>query len=142
MEALDKTYPNAPGIEYYLALAYLQDNNSSQAIAELKKAVAHNPNYVEAILLLANLNLQNNKPQDVIAAMVELLKQQPNLTAAQVLLVDAYRSVGRLDEAIAVVRQQITVTPQNAQAYYLLGVILWQQGKTASPDRAACWLRH
>ena len=86
MEALDKTYPNAPGIEYYLALAYLQDNNSSQAIAELKKAVAHNPDYVEAILVLAKLNLQNNKPQDVISPMVELLKKQPSLTAAQVVI--------------------------------------------------------
>ena len=49
---------------------------------------------------------------------------------------EAYRSVGRLDEAIAVLRQQITVTPQNAQAYYLLGVILRQQGKTDEARQA------
>ena len=136
MEALDKTYPNAPGIEYYLALAYLQDNNSSQAIAELKKAVAHNPDYVEAILVLAKLNLQNNKPQDVISAMIELLRKQPSLTAAQVLLVEAYRSVGRLDDAIAVLRQEIATMPQNAQGYYLLGVVLRQQGKTDEARQA------
>jgi tetratricopeptide (TPR) repeat protein len=112
-----------------LALAYLQDKNSSQGIAELKKAIAHNPNYVEAILLLAKLNLQDNKPQDVISPMVELLKKRPNFTVAQDLLVEAYRSVGRLDEAVAVLRQQITVTPQNAQGYYLLGEVLRQQGK-------------
>jgi Predicted N-acetylglucosaminyl transferase len=62
-----------------LALAYLQDNNSSQGIAELKKAVAHNPNFLEGILLLANLNLRNNNPQEVIPAMVELLKKQTQL---------------------------------------------------------------
>ena len=68
--------------------------------------------------------------------MVELLKKQPNLTAAQVLLVEAYRSVGRLDEAIAVLRQQITVTPQDPKVYYLLGVILRQQGKTDEARQA------
>ena len=44
--------------------------------------------------------------------------------------------MGRLDEAIAVLRQQITVTPQNAQDYYLLGVILRQQGKTDEARQA------
>ena len=131
-----KPIPTRPESRYYLALAYLQDNNSSQAIAELKKAVAHNPDYVEAILVLAKLNLQNNKPQDVISPMVELLRKQPSLTAAKLLLVEAYRSVGRLDEAIAVLRQQIAVTPQNAQGYYLLGVILRQQGKTDEARQA------
>ena len=49
---------------------------------------------------------------------------------------EAYRSVDRLDEAAAVVRQQITVSPQNPQAYYLLGVILRQQGKTDEARQA------
>jgi hypothetical protein len=81
LEALDKTYPNAPQIEYRLALAYLRDNNSSDGIAELKKAIAHKPGVLEAILMLADFNLRNGNPQDVISAMVELLKQQSNLTA-------------------------------------------------------------
>lgn len=136
METLDKTYPNAPAIEYYLALAYLQDNNPLRAIAELKKAVAHNPDYVEAILVLAKLNLQNNKPQDVISLMVELLKKQPSLNLAKLLLVEAYRSVGHLDEAIAFLRRQITVAPENARDYYLLGVVLRQQGKTGEARQA------
>jgi tetratricopeptide (TPR) repeat protein len=136
MEVLDKTYPNAPAIEYYLALAYLQDNNSSQAIAELKKAVVHNPDYVEAILALAKLNLQNNNPQDVISAMIELVRKQPSSTAGQVLLVEAYRAVGRLDDAIAVLRQEIVAMPQKAQGHYLLGVVLRQQGKTDEARQA------
>ena len=131
MEALDKTYPNASGIEYHLARAYLQDNNSSQGIAALKKAVAHNPNYLEAILTLADLNLHNGNQQDVISAMVELLKRQPNQPIARSILAEAYRSTGRLDEAAAVVRDQIKLLPQNPQAYFVLGMILRQQNKTA-----------
>jgi Putative Zn-dependent protease, contains TPR repeats len=136
MEALDKTYPNAPGIEYHLALAYLQDNNSSQGNCGIEESCRSQPELSRRSYSWRTLTYQNNKPQDVISAMVELLKQQPNSTAAQVLLVDAYRAVGRLDEAIAVLRQQITVTPQNAQAYYLLGVTLWQQGKTDDARQA------
>jgi Flp pilus assembly protein TadD, contains TPR repeats len=44
--------------------------------------------------------------------------------------------VGRLDEAIAVLRQQITVTPQDPKVYYLLAVILRQQGKTDEARQA------
>jgi tetratricopeptide (TPR) repeat protein len=136
LQALDKTYPNIPGIQYYLARAYRQDNDSGQAIAELKKAVANKPDYLEAILLLAELNLAAGNSQEVVPAMVELLKKQPNLVPAQSFLAEAYRTTGRLDEAAALIREELRGSPQNPQAYALLGVILRQQNKTDEARQA------
>src|ERR1700736_6778218 len=93
LQALNKAYPNMPGIQYYLARAYRQDNDSAQAIAELKKAVANKTDYLEATLLLAELNLIAGNSQEVVPAMVELLKKQPNLAPAQTVLAEAYRSM-------------------------------------------------
>ena len=136
LQGLNKAYPNMPGIQYYLAHAYRQDNDSAQAIAELKKAVANKPDYLEAILLLAELNLAAGNSQEVVPAMVELLKKQPNLARAQSFLAEAYRSMGRLDKAAALMREQITASPENRQANFNLGVILRQQGKTDEARQA------
>ena len=136
LQALNKTYPNVPGIQYYLARAYRQDNDSAQAIAELKKAVANKPDYLEAILLLAELNLGAGNAQEVVPAMLELLKKQPNLARAQSFLAEAYRSTGRLDKAAALIREQITASPENREANFNLGVILRQQGKTDEARQA------
>src|SRR4029077_3955885 len=43
---------------------------------------------------------------------------------------------GRLDEAAAVTREQIKTLPNNPQAYFVLGVILRQQNKTAEAREA------
>jgi predicted Zn-dependent protease len=83
VEALDKTYPNIPGIKYYLARAYVQNKQPSQAIAELNKAVATKPDYVEAVILLGELNLRAGNFQRLISAMTDLLKRRPGTAAAQ-----------------------------------------------------------
>ena len=136
LEALDKTYPNVPGIKYYLARAYVQNDDPSRAITELNKAIATKPDYAEAVLLLAELNLKAGNFQPVVTAMTELLKKRPDMAAAQSLLAEAYRSMGQLDEAAAVIRQQIKALPNNSQAYFVLGVILRQQNKTAEARQA------
>src|SRR5258707_269329 len=129
-------HSNVPGIKYYLAHAYVQNDDPKQAIAELNKAVAAKPDYVEAVLLLAQLNLRASNFQPVVAAMTDLLKKRPDMPAAQTLLAEAYRLMGRLDEAATVVREQIKASPQNAEAYFLLGVILRQQNKAAEAREA------
>ena len=57
LERLDQTYPDVPLIKYELARAYLQNNNINQAKLALDQAVSLNPNYDDAILLLAQINL-------------------------------------------------------------------------------------
>ena len=52
------------------------------------------------------------------------------------MLAEAYRALGRLDDAIAIVREQIKRSPQNAASYFLLGVILQQQNKVTEAREA------
>jgi tetratricopeptide (TPR) repeat protein len=68
--------------------------------------------------------------------MLDLLKKSPDLVQAQLLLADAYRSLGRLDEAASVIREQIRRAPQNARYYFLLGVVLQQQKKSDEATKA------
>src|SRR5262249_38413572 len=107
LEGLCKIYSIVPASKYQLARAYLRDNNPAQAIIVLNQAVTLNPDHAEAILLLGELNLRAGQAQPVVASMLGLLKKRPNLDQAQLLLAAAYQSLGRLDDAAAVIRQQI-----------------------------------
>ena len=47
LERLAKTYPNVPLIDYHLARAYVADNDSTEAVAALREAIAAKPDYAE-----------------------------------------------------------------------------------------------
>lgn len=128
LERVAEKYP-APIAKFQLARAYLQDKNMDRATAVLTQTIAANHDFTEAILLLAQLDLRSGDASAVATAMENLLQKHPNLPLAQLLLVDAYRVVGRLDDAAAIIREQIKAFPQAAQPHLLLGVILRQQDK-------------
>ena len=136
LERLDQNFRNVPAIKLQLARAYVQNNNSVQAMATLQEALAVDPGQVDAILLLAELQLRNGQPEPVITAMRGLLEKRPDLALAQGLLAEAYRAAGRLDEAAAIIQKRIEASPKNGESYVALGLILRQQGKTAEARHA------
>jgi tetratricopeptide (TPR) repeat protein len=136
LDRLNKTYPNVPVAKYQLARAYLLNDNPAQAAVTLDRALALNPDYVEASLLLGETNLRAGEAQPVISSMKGLLTKHPAQTEAQVLLAAAYQSVGRLDDAAAVFRQLVGAFPESARFYLGLGLILRGQGKTAEARTA------
>ena len=135
LERLDTAYPELPLIQYTLARAYLQNNNAAQAAVVLNQVLAANPDNPEALLLLGEANRSSN-PQQVVASMLDLLKKRPDLAQAQVVLARAYQSLGRLEDAAAVFREQIKISPQSSQPYLLLGLILRQQNKIDEARKA------
>jgi tetratricopeptide (TPR) repeat protein len=128
-EDLEKTYTNVPLINYHLALAYLQNKNPGQATIALGHAIAAKPDYLEAILLRAELDLESGNASLVVPSMVNLLTQRPHLLAAELILTEAYLSLGRLDEAAAVIREQTRMSPAEPDPYYRLGLVLREDGK-------------
>ncbi|PYL74491.1 MAG: hypothetical protein DMF26_10890, partial [Verrucomicrobia bacterium] len=104
LERLDQTYPDAPSIKYQLARAYLQNKNMNQAKLALDQAVSINPNYDDAVLLLAQVNLGTGHAEPVIEPMTRLLKKRPDLRNAALLLAGAYGSLDRFDDAAVATR--------------------------------------
>src|SRR5438270_2193515 len=136
LERADKSFENNPLIKYQLALAYIQGRNTTQAISELEQAITIAPNYVEAIVLLAQLRLRAGDPQFAIAPLESALQLKPDATQIRMLLADAYQTVGRSDEAASLIREQIKKTPQDSQSYLILGVILKKQKKNDESRKA------
>jgi tetratricopeptide (TPR) repeat protein len=136
LERLDQTYPRVPIIKFQLGRAYLQDNNINRANVALTQAISANPNYADAILLLAELNIRTGHAEMVIAPITDLLKKAPALLRARMLLAEAYRSLGRLDDSAAAIREQIKLAPDDQQPQVLLGLVLRQAKKNDEARKA------
>ncbi len=129
LEHLDQTYPDIPIIKYELARAYLKNNNTNQAKAALDQAVSLNPNYDDAVLLLAGTNLNTGHAELVIEPITRLLRKRRDLTSAAFLLATAYTSLDRFDDATVVLEEQAKLAPQDPQPQVLLGMTLRQAKK-------------
>jgi tetratricopeptide (TPR) repeat protein len=126
LERLDQTYPDTPLVKYELARAYLTNNDMNQAKVALDRAIALNPNYADAILLLADINLRSGHGEAVIEPMTRLLKRSPELRPAALLLAAAYGSLDRFDDAAVVTGEQARLAPRDPQAQMALGLTLRQ----------------
>ncbi len=126
LERLDQTYPDTPLVKYELARAYLTNNNMNQAKGVLDQAIALNPNYADAILLLADINLRSGHGEAVIEPMTRLLKRSPELRSAALLLAAAYGSLDRFDDAAVVTGEQARLAPRDPQTQMALGLTLRQ----------------
>src|SRR6266446_1988930 len=136
LERLDQTYPDAALIKYRLARGYLQNNNMNQAKVALDQAVSINPNYDDAVLLLAQVNLSTGHAEPVIEPLIGLLKKHPDLRNAALLLGAAYGSLDRLDDAAVVLQEQARLAPQDPQPEIALGLTLRQAKKNDEARRA------
>jgi tetratricopeptide (TPR) repeat protein len=136
LERLDQTYPDSPFIKYELARAYLQNNNMNQAAVALDQAVSLNPNYDDAVLLLAQINLATGHGDKVIEPMTRLLKRRADLTNAALLLAGAYGSLDRFDDAAVVLEEQAKVAPNDPQPEIALGMT-YRQAKRYKEAREA-----
>jgi tetratricopeptide (TPR) repeat protein len=126
LERLDQTYPNTPLIKYQLGRAYIQNKSLNQATVALDQAVAINPNYDDAILLLGQINLVTGHGDKVIEPMTRLLRKRPDLRSAAILLATAYGSLDRFDDAVVVLQEQARLAPQDPQPQAVLGLTLRQ----------------
>ncbi len=129
-ERMSAMFPSVPKVRYHLALALLGTNNTVEAAANLNQAISQDPEFVEAVLLLAEINTRKGDSAAAIALLTDLVRKRQNLPEAHLLLANAHRVRNNLAEALAVYNRFGELFPGNAQAPLLAGGVLLQQNKT------------
>jgi exosortase C (VPDSG-CTERM-specific) len=135
-ERLAKAYDRDPQVQYRLAVAHLLNKEPIKADANLNRALVLNSNYVDAILLQAELNLRQANSGAAISSLTRLLKQQPQPPRAYMLLANAHLAQNRPDDAVQVYRQMTQAFPKEPQAALLLGMLLARQNRPADARQA------
>jgi tetratricopeptide (TPR) repeat protein len=125
---LDKTYPGMPRIKYELARAFLMNNNPNQAKLTLEEAVSASPGYLDAVLLLAEINIRAGHAEAAIEPLTRVLRTDPEQRRAAVLLATAYGTLNRPDDAVAVLQEQANRAPKDPQPLAALG-LTYRQAK-------------
>ena len=132
LQSLPPPYSTMPVVKYQLAQAFMQNSDSTGALAALKDAVTASPDYADAVMMLASIQLRGGDAQDVIEPLQRILKIDPNLDRARLLLTDAYRTSKQYDSAIALFQDQITRSPQDAQSWFMMGMTQVEKGDLTS----------
>ncbi|MBE7502269.1 MAG: tetratricopeptide repeat protein [Verrucomicrobiales bacterium] len=136
MERVVGLYPKSALVQYNHALTQLLNGDVTKATSALTQALAIEPNYTDAILLLARLNIRRGDTAAAITALSEVVRRRPNLVPAQVALAEAHALKGERDQALALYQHLAKNFPQDPQFPFLAGLVLRDQQKPADAYRA------
>lgn len=131
LQSLDRMYPNSSPVKFRLANAYVQAGDLAQAMTALDQVLGLNPTNREAALLLAQLKIQSGSAMSAIPGLEAMVREQGDNTAALFILTSAYQAAGRAEDGANLMREQLKKTPGDANAHFVLGLILSGQKKGA-----------
>jgi eukaryotic-like serine/threonine-protein kinase len=118
-----------PEVHFSLGNAYNATGESTQAMAELKRAIELAPNSDEGYRRLGMAYESTGRKEDALKAYQKAIAINPyywvNLNALGV----AYTNFGDYDKALANFEQVIQLEPDNAAGYDNKGTVYFRQGK-------------
>ena len=124
--AAEQTLQHFPTSGEAMSLAasiYLDMRNLGAASRMLNKALAMNPDYVEAVVTLGRLQMEELKHVQAIESFQRAIELQRDHSEAHNFLGAVYRTLGRFDEALQATEQAIKYGPKNISAYANLAEI-------------------
>jgi tetratricopeptide (TPR) repeat protein len=111
-----------PGSTHPKDLDYVE-----KAITSFKEYQKANPNDPKVNEYLINMYLNADRKQDAIKYFEEQLAKDNTNTAFMQKLAFLYAQSGKFDEALKWYQRRAAMEPNNAEAYYIIGVICWEK---------------
>lgn len=135
-EELLKEYPNEADLHLFLGMAKLRLRDPQGAVLAAKRAIAINPQHIDARTFLAWIELEVRGDADAaIGEYQKIIELHPELPHAYSNLAVAYKRKGDLDRALANLGKALERKPEYAAALTTRGGILAEQGKWAEARR-------
>jgi tetratricopeptide (TPR) repeat protein len=125
-----------PAAFYQLAVAQFVSGLPAKAVSSLNQAVSLDPDYAEAVLMLAELNIRRGDSDVAISSLSRLLAKRPDLAQAYYVLADAHRVKGTAEQAIPQYRRIEQLSPKDSRAPFMLGLTFLQLSKTNDARQA------
>jgi tetratricopeptide (TPR) repeat protein len=115
-------------------LKMLQSQNYSGAEIQFKKAIAFNPDSLDAYNTLANTYLQQNKTKEAIDTFKQVLRLTPSSEEAYKNLGNAYLQAGNYSDAERQFKAQARINPTSTYPYYTLGLLYAQTDRLTEAE--------
>jgi Tfp pilus assembly protein PilF len=135
-ESLLNRYPNEADLQLFLGMALLRLRDPRAAEAAVRRAIALNPQHVDARTFLAWIELEVRGDVDAaISEYQKIIELHPELPDAYSNLAVAQKRKGELDRAVANLNRALERKPDFASALTTRGGILAEQDKWAEARR-------
>jgi TolB-like protein len=102
-----------------------------QAIEALKKALAINPNLVDASNWLQNVYVGTNRPTDALAVMEDVMQRDPLYKPGFGNLLSLYGALGQLDKMAALIERTRPFMPTDPSILQADSGLSWERGHYA-----------
>ncbi len=119
-----KKYPNDTDVQLLLARIYVRTENYELAKQQLYKMLAYHPAYTEARLLLIGLQLNDKEYDAALETVNDGLKVQPYNKDLMQKKAEIYYAVHQYGYSAAMLRNVLTIDPNNRKANNLLNDII------------------
>ncbi len=113
------------------AMAQLGIKGDSNVAADLYKAVALDPNYIEGYLAIAAFRLRNNEPEEILPIAEKVLELDPANARGFHYLAEAYIGLNEPELALEAAQKSQEYDITNLEHYYTLAHALIVNGREA-----------
>ncbi|MDR7270447.1 putative PEP-CTERM system TPR-repeat lipoprotein [Pelomonas saccharophila] len=107
-------------VQQSLALAFLAQGNLTEAKAAAGRALALQPESVDAVVVSARTKLAAGFPDEALAALDQLILKNPKAVKALMLKAEVLLTRGKMEEAEPLLREVLTLDPNSYDARSLL----------------------
>jgi tetratricopeptide (TPR) repeat protein len=118
-------------VHYFLGRVYLEQRVYPEAIAELEKDIAVEPNVAYSYEDLGILYAQLNQPGKAEGYFHQGIEHNGTLVNSYFGLAKLYRESGRNREALEALDHAISLVPQSASLHFTRGQVLEKLGRSA-----------
>ena len=119
---LVKAVPGNPGLLLNLGLAQHMSGHDREAVATLEAVLKAQPDALPALITLGSANLALNHPAEAVAPLRKALALNPADNETRGMLANALLDAKHLDEAAVEYRKLTDAAPDDARAWYGLGM--------------------
>lgn len=133
---IDKT-PMDAALYFERAKAYMDNNGIEYAVKDAERAVqldSLNPTYHH---LLSDAYMDNRQSKLSLMTMMRVGTLYPERAATQLKLAETQFILQQYDYAVSTINKLLKIQPLNAEAFFMLGLILNEQGKNKKEAKNA-----
>lgn len=133
---IEKSPMNA-SLYYQRAKAYMENNGNEYAVKDAAQAVqldSINPNYYH---LLSDAYMDHRQSKLSLMTMMRVGAMYPERTATQLKLAETQFILQQYDYAVSTLNKILKYESLNAEAYFMLGLVMNEQGKNKKEAKNA-----
>jgi tetratricopeptide (TPR) repeat protein len=124
-----KQFPNSVILQNISGAAHAGLGRLTDAITSYKKAIAIEPNYVDAYYNLGFALREQGDLEEAIKNFNKVISLNPNYVDAYNNMAATLEKQGKLEEALKAYKKAVAIKPDYADAYYNMASTLEKQGK-------------